>query len=588
MFVIRHHRLPAIATALVALAVSAPPAATADRVVTVAGTGLPGNTGDGGDARKARVAENLSLDMGSDGTLHVLDRDTGGLRAITPDGRIDRVPGTERLEAVDADAVGHAVYLVTSTELWRVTDGQATRLHGDLRNAASVAASATGVVYVAEHAPDGARIRRIAPDLTTTTVAGGSVALKAPRGLTLDARGLLCFVTADSAVRLQSDGTLRTLVADLGDPAPDVEGLSMGPDDRMYVLDVRSGVGGVRVVEPGDEESFAGPGAFAPEDIAAGPNGEVYLATRGRILRLRGDGTTQDRSAGADPWAEEAPGTVVPIAERLAEFRTGTRTLLKNTPRDMAVSADGTVHVVDADRLHTALGPASVIRGRGDSPSAIADLRVHNVAPADGGGLYVHATTAARQDLVLLVHPDKDEVQVLMGGPIPPSAAIERLEAAEGRLYFRDASGTLRTRDQDGSVHDIAAIGDAPFTVDRRGNAYYARKGKVFRVDGPGTDTRLRDIRDLAVAPDGTVYLATGTGIHAVEPGRSIDSVAPDRARLLVTDPHGNLYYATDDQVWVLVRPGQIAEFPWPFVAASAAALVLGGLGYLIARRGRL
>jgi hypothetical protein len=61
---------------------------------TVAGTGEIGFSGDGGPARDARLASPFGLALDDAGNLYVADRDNVRVRRILPDGTIDTIAGT--------------------------------------------------------------------------------------------------------------------------------------------------------------------------------------------------------------------------------------------------------------------------------------------------------------------------------------------------------------------------------------------------------------------------------------------------------------------------------------------------------------
>jgi sugar lactone lactonase YvrE len=61
---------------------------------TLAGDGTPGDAGDGGPARAARLDQPYGLALGPDGSLYVACRGSFRVRRIAPDGTIDTVAGT--------------------------------------------------------------------------------------------------------------------------------------------------------------------------------------------------------------------------------------------------------------------------------------------------------------------------------------------------------------------------------------------------------------------------------------------------------------------------------------------------------------
>ncbi len=112
-----------VGAAVVVLAGTAvPPAALADelgdsapakgsvplregQIVTVAGTGEEGYSGDGHDALDARINALASISVGPDGSVYIADSLNERLRVVSPDGVIDTAPGGPS-QVVRASAVG--------------------------------------------------------------------------------------------------------------------------------------------------------------------------------------------------------------------------------------------------------------------------------------------------------------------------------------------------------------------------------------------------------------------------------------------------------------------------------------------------
>src|SRR5688500_2599342 len=63
-------------------------------ITTVAGTGTPGPSGDGGLATQAQQDRPRGADVGPDGSIYIADTFNHLIRRITPDGVITRFAGT--------------------------------------------------------------------------------------------------------------------------------------------------------------------------------------------------------------------------------------------------------------------------------------------------------------------------------------------------------------------------------------------------------------------------------------------------------------------------------------------------------------
>ena len=63
-------------------------------IATVAGTGTPGLSGDGGLATQAQLDRPRDADVGPDGSIYIADTFNHVIRRVTPDGTITTFAGT--------------------------------------------------------------------------------------------------------------------------------------------------------------------------------------------------------------------------------------------------------------------------------------------------------------------------------------------------------------------------------------------------------------------------------------------------------------------------------------------------------------
>ena len=118
---------------------------------TIAGTGKPGGSGDGGLAVNAQLNAPFGVALGPDGSLYIGDTTNDRIRKIAPNGIITTYAG--------------------STEGFGGDGGQA--INAKLNGPASLAMDAGGTLYfVDEH---NARIRKIDPNGVINTVAGNGM-----------------------------------------------------------------------------------------------------------------------------------------------------------------------------------------------------------------------------------------------------------------------------------------------------------------------------------------------------------------------------------------------------------------------------
>ena len=225
-------------------------------ITTVAGSG-PSTVdtgslrGDGGPATEARLNEPVGIAFDRRGDLFIADRDNDVVRMVDADGTITTIAGNGR-GGFGGDG------------------GPATEARLD--DPEGVAIAPDGTVYVSDS--NNQRIRVVLPDGTIETYAGtgeagstgdGGAAIDAglndPNGLALDAEGNL-YVAESAGLRIRvihPDGTIETVAGtgesgSTGDGGPALEatvvspaGLALGPQGELYVADEG---GMLRVVLP--------------------------------------------------------------------------------------------------------------------------------------------------------------------------------------------------------------------------------------------------------------------------------------------------------------------------------------------------
>ena len=282
-------------------------------ITTVAGTGEPCEDrttpcGDSGPAIEAPLNSPQDVALGADGSLYISDLSTYKIRRVTPDGIISTVAGTGYECIPYMDACG---------------DG-GPALQADLNPPQSLAVGPDGSIYFAGLV--GHRIRRIAPDGTITTVAGGGTFseglgdggpanqayLNAPHGISVSADGVLYIADSGNyrVRRVGADGIITTIAGGgsrtnfTGFPAlearlPSPIGVYAGQDNAIYFTTVapeyehiyRIDADGTLTKVAGSAESCypdtdpcgdGGPANMARfnflDDIVLAPDGSLYVA----------------------------------------------------------------------------------------------------------------------------------------------------------------------------------------------------------------------------------------------------------------------------------------------------------------------
>jgi sugar lactone lactonase YvrE len=232
-------------------------------IVTLAGTGVAGYSGDGGPAQSAQIDTPLGVTIAPDGSLVLADGGNQRVRRVAGnDGRISTIAGS--------GLPGRG------SPRGKATDARLNLPYG-------VAVGRDGAVYVAEKVGD--RVRRIDPDGTIATFAGTGRAgfsgdsgpatrarINEPAGIAVDADGRV-FIAERSGHRIRRvdrDGTIVTVagtgVAGFGGDGGDASAaqlarptyLALGRDGALYVSD--SGNNRIRRIdlEAGTIETVAG------------------------------------------------------------------------------------------------------------------------------------------------------------------------------------------------------------------------------------------------------------------------------------------------------------------------------------------
>ena len=415
------------------------------QVSTIAGSGLTGDSGDGGPATQARFGRITGLAVDPAGNVYVADAESNRIRRVDASGTIETFAGTGEFG-------------------WDGDGGPATA--ATLTAMAGLAADGNGNLYVADTWAD--RIRKIDADGRISTIAGtgvegragdGSPAIEAqlnrPRGVAIDESGIIYVAdTANHLVRrVDPDGTISTFA---------------GNGDRGY-----SGDGGLATDAKLSE----------PHGVAIDRTGNVYIAdTRNRSVRK------------VDPG-----GIITTVAGRGPRGRRGGQgaEVRLSYPRALAIRNSGDVFIADEwrDRVYRIGDDGTVAIFVGLGRREIPYPRAVAVDP-DGHAYLVFsgAHSVVKVDPTGKITPFAGTGQDGFSGDGGP--AVDAKLASPGGLELDDRGNVyivdsrnhrIRMVDANGTIQTIAGTGTRGFSGD----------------GGPATSASFNYPADVAVGPDG-------------------------------------------------------------------------------------
>jgi sugar lactone lactonase YvrE len=278
---------------------------TAGIITTIAGSGAPGYSGDGGPATSAQLNGPTGVAVDGLGNLHIADTRNGRIRKVRPDGTIVTIAG-----AGDAAYSGDGG-AATAARLYRPSNA---------------AADSFGNLYIADTANN--RVRKVSPSGVMSTLAGTGVAgdsgdggqataaqLNAPAAVAVDATGNVYIADAAAVRNVSTGGVIGTFAgtgvagysgdggaataAQLNGPS----GIAFDSAGDLYIADTQNGR--VRKVTPGGSIStvagtgdlgYSGDGGPAtgaqisyPTAVAVDSAGNIYIAA-GFVRRVAPNG----------------------------------------------------------------------------------------------------------------------------------------------------------------------------------------------------------------------------------------------------------------------------------------------------------
>jgi uncharacterized protein (TIGR03437 family) len=558
---------------------------------TVAGSGW---VGDGGPSGSAILLQAEGLAADTEGNLYIADAADQRVRKVTPDGVIHTVAGTGvRGFAGDGAAA---------------TSAQLNSPYG-------LACDAKGNLYIADLG--NARVRKVLPDGTITTVAGGvaSQALSEPRNLALDRSGNLYIsdFTGHRVYRLGTDGALVTVVgtgisgfsgdgglpahAQLSFPAGlalDLQGSLLIADSGNHLVRkvTQTGIssiakaatptglafdslGALYIADPSANQVVKIPANGAPglllsaaaQDVVFSPDGNLYAAVASMVLRVDAASAVTTRAGGG--------GLAYGDSGSAASARL-------NHPAGVAMDSSGNLYIADRDnnriRRVSADGTITTVVGTGASGNSgdggfanQAQLNAPSSVSVDtAGNLYIADTGNQR---VRKVTTDGRIAAATNLGLLSPVYAIPD---SFGNIYIADATaGKILKASSNHGVPATVLTGLASprgLALDQLGNLYFTEAGgaRVSRLSPGGAVVSFAGKwgipRGVAVDSAGNVYVAD-TGLQQILQIDTSGIVAPIAGT-------GTAGFSGDGGPALTAQLG----YPWDVSITTSGALVVADL----------
>ena len=393
-------------------------------IETIAGTGEPGNFGNGGPAVEARLRYPRNLALDSADNLFIADTGNDTVRRISGSGMIEPFAGSgEPIDKRDggpaslaqfgypndiaADATGN-VYVLDANQVRRIgPNGMIAAIAGtgeyghsgdggpaiaaDLRNPTELELDPAGNLYLAERF--GYRVRKIDAAGTITTVAGtGERGFSGDGGAATEAQfGSLGAVAADSLGNLYIADTYNHRVRKIDTSGGITTYVGTGVRDRTselgYVVSTGDGPSDFHW-EPGGIAPAAEARLSSPSELAMDANDILYVFDLGNRSSFNGRVGKID-TASSEPLITPLPPMDVP------RFLTGFDV---DDTGNVFVFSSGSVLMFDTDGSRTTVAGGGETRFMGDGEPAggVFIGRFANIALDPNGNIWVADSSSRR------------------------------------------------------------------------------------------------------------------------------------------------------------------------------------------------
>jgi sugar lactone lactonase YvrE len=475
----------------------------------VAGTGIPGFSGDNGPAASAQLANPTGIAIDSAGNLYIADADNNRIRMVS-NGVITTIAGT--------GAAGFAG-----------DNGPAAS--AQFNGLGALALDTAGSLYVVDFYNQ--VVRKISNGIITTAAGNGtygysgdkgpatSAQLAGPSGIAVDYLGNLYIAEGyNNCVRKVSNGIITTLAGtgtpgyggDFGAPASamlrEPVDLALDSQSNLYIADygnnrirmvtfsnpkISTVAGDGQVIYNGDHVAATGASLLSPQHVAADAFGNLFIVDGSRVRKVA-RGMISNFAGGGTPAGENGPALEAQLLR----------------PQGLALDNAGNIYISDA--------------GTG---------RVLKVAAA-GATLTRVAGTGTSQGSAA---ENTRATDALLGAP--SGVAVN----AAGDLFLAD-SQTQRLRKVSNGIITTVAGGGA--TLGDNGPAAKAKLAnpQAVAVDAAGS-LYLADLNRIRMISNGTITTVAGNGSSGYQGDGGVATAAEiSNPAGVAVDSSGNFYFA--------------------------------------------
>ncbi len=463
------------------------------RITTIAGTGRPGFSGDGGPAKFAQLNQPYAVALDDVGNIYIADLGNARVRCIDVDGNIRTIAG------------GGSTVVTAASSYTGVP-----ALEVQLNSPRNLRANFQGSVYFSDFGAH--TVYRVYGGMVTLIAGTGhkgsagdggaatSAALSYPAGLAFDSNGLLYIAdSGNGLVRRVKQGVIDTIAS-----IPQVVDIAFDANNNLYVA------------APGAlgwaGNPLSGSNKLGARSVLLDASGDIIFST-GQLVNSAGAGGLISTIAGwafAGAWGDGQPAT----EGRLF------------APAGVAVDSHGQIYIADTNqnriRKVDASGVMTTVYGSGDPsvlnhPQSVVVSSDGTLFVADtGNGRVLELSTAGTVSTVLsgMTSPsylylsstgglyvcDNGGNSITSVGPKVVSYAINQPVAvavdASGAIYASQTGSAQIMTWSNGSWTSIGATGliaPAGLALDQNGNLLVADSGlnQVLSVTTSGATTAI-------------------------------------------------------------------------------------------------